>query len=380
MEIKKELVINTSTSRVFSAITDMRQLSKWFPDVMSIEPKVGGKITFKFFKSSSSKIPDIIEGKIIELEKNKKLVYTWSHPDVPDFPLTTVSWNLESLGNNKTRVVIIHAGFVDENTMNSYNKRWLWITDHLNTFAVSKKPVSIRDQIASTLIPGVDIWAFYRIKKLQKSTLYITTPVVIATILSVMVTFSNHNDFQNRIIGFEEYVQLQVFVTLGIIGFVISIMGITNYLMHKWTKEWNHQFLESPQKNRPIGIYVLGFFYLFDVTILVLFLGFSAEIPELPSLMAETPTMLDFVTDYAILSFVDWFVELSLIAIGLDLLIVIGLFFAKPNGRRLAIASGFGGIIFNVLLFGILGLIINGILLVYLFRSTAKESFQIRIS
>ena len=380
MEIKKELVINTSTHRVFSAITDMQQLSKWFPDVVSIEPKIGGKITFKFFKSSSSEIPDIIEGKIIELEKNKKLVYTWSHPGVPDFPLTKVSWNLESLGEYKTRVVIIHAGFVDENIMNSYNKRWLWITDHLNNFTVSKKPVSIRDQIASTLIPGVDIWAFYRIKKLQKSTLYITTPVLIATVVSFMMTFSAHDDFQNGLLDFEEYVQLQLFVTLGIVVFVVSIMALTNHLMRKWTKEWNHQFLESPQKNRPIGIYVLGFFYLIDAAVLILFLGFSVEVPELTSVMAETPTMLDFVTEYALLSFIDWFVELSVIAIGIDMLIVIGLFSAKPNGRKLAIASGFGGMTFNVLILGILGLIINGILLVYLFRSKTKESFKISIS
>ena len=44
MEIKKELVINAPLSRVFHAITDMNQLQQWFPDVISIEPKVGGKI------------------------------------------------------------------------------------------------------------------------------------------------------------------------------------------------------------------------------------------------------------------------------------------------------------------------------------------------
>ncbi len=146
MEIKKELVINASISRVYDAITDMKQLSQWFPDVLSLEPKIGGKIIFRS-SNSFSNISDIVEGKIIELEKNKKLVYTWSHPNVPNFPLTKVNWNLEQIEKNKTKVLIIHSGFVDEKTMNSYNKKWLWITEHLNIFTASKKSSNLRKQI-----------------------------------------------------------------------------------------------------------------------------------------------------------------------------------------------------------------------------------------
>ena len=70
--------------------------------------------------------------------------------------------------------------------MNTYNKKWLWITEHLDSFAAKEKPVNMKEQIASTFIPGVDIWAFYRIKKFRK------------------------------------------------------ILG--NYLVRKWTKEWNEKF------------------------------------------------------------------------------------------------------------------------------------------
>ena len=62
MEIEKEIVINASTSRVYAAITDMKQLSQWFPDVVSLEPKINGKIVFRF-PSSSSDVSDTIEGK-----------------------------------------------------------------------------------------------------------------------------------------------------------------------------------------------------------------------------------------------------------------------------------------------------------------------------
>ena len=150
MEIKKELVINASISRVYDAITDMKQLSQWFPDVLSLEPKIGGKIIFRS-SNSFSNISDIVEGKIIELEKNKKLVYTWSHPNVPNFPLTKVNWNLEQIEKNKTKVVIVHSGFIDEPTMNSYNEKWLGITKHLNIFTASKKSTKIQKRIVLTV-------------------------------------------------------------------------------------------------------------------------------------------------------------------------------------------------------------------------------------
>ena len=130
----------------------MKQLSQWFPDVVSLEPKINGKIVFRFNNSSSSGSDITIEGKITELEKNKKLTYTWSHPDVPNFPLTKVIWNLEQMEKNKTRVVIVHSGFVDENTMNSYSNRWLWITKNLNIFVASKKPANIQKRIVLTII------------------------------------------------------------------------------------------------------------------------------------------------------------------------------------------------------------------------------------
>ena len=56
MEIKKELIIKLTPSKVFKAITDPQQLTQWFPDVASIEPRVGGKISFKFSKSDIDNI------------------------------------------------------------------------------------------------------------------------------------------------------------------------------------------------------------------------------------------------------------------------------------------------------------------------------------
>ncbi|MGB0855988.1 MAG: SRPBCC family protein [Nitrosopumilus sp.] len=217
MEIKKEITIDATPTRIYQAITNPEELTKWFPDVTSIEPKIGGKISFKFSGFSTDDQTNkerMMEGKIIELEKNKKLVYTWEHPDIPEFPLTRVSWILEEeKETNKTKVTITHDGFLDELTMKSQNDQWDWLAERLNVFAGSKKhlnnnnarrrffslfsnffagssfgnktesvkegkKVNITLQMILTCIPFVDIWTFYRIQKLRRY-LTIFVPVIL---------------------------------------------------------------------------------------------------------------------------------------------------------------------------------------------------------
>ena len=71
MEIKKELIIKSTPSKVFKDITDPQQLTQWFLDVASIEPRVGEKISFKFSKFVIDNIIQdrIVKGEITELKK-----------------------------------------------------------------------------------------------------------------------------------------------------------------------------------------------------------------------------------------------------------------------------------------------------------------------
>ncbi len=48
--IKKEIVINASIEKVFSALVDSEQLTQWFLDMAIFEPKVGGRVSFRFLK------------------------------------------------------------------------------------------------------------------------------------------------------------------------------------------------------------------------------------------------------------------------------------------------------------------------------------------
>ena len=75
-----------------------------------------------------------VEGKIMELIPNKKLIHTWMHPDIPEFPETIVTWILEEIGN-MTKITLTHTGFTDENTTKLYNEGWSWFTGRLSIFA-----------------------------------------------------------------------------------------------------------------------------------------------------------------------------------------------------------------------------------------------------
>ena len=53
IEIRKSILIEASPEVVFRAITDPNELTKWFPDQAILEPKVGGKMKFNFYKTDS---------------------------------------------------------------------------------------------------------------------------------------------------------------------------------------------------------------------------------------------------------------------------------------------------------------------------------------
>ena len=94
-----------SLGRILS-IYDPEELTNWFPDQAILEPRTGGKMKFSFYKKNSEKcdMDSLPEGTILEFTPNKKISYTWEHPSIADFPRTVVTWELEKIDNNKTRL------------------------------------------------------------------------------------------------------------------------------------------------------------------------------------------------------------------------------------------------------------------------------------
>jgi uncharacterized protein YndB with AHSA1/START domain len=101
---------------VFKAITDPNALTNWFPDQAILEPKVGGKMKFSFYKNSKRGNQEcgrdrdyFHEGTISEFVLNKKISYTWEDSYEADFPRTVVTWELEKIENDKTNLKLLHT-------------------------------------------------------------------------------------------------------------------------------------------------------------------------------------------------------------------------------------------------------------------------------
>ena len=136
--IKKEIVINASVDKVYSALIDPELLTQWFPNIATIEPWVGGKVFFRFSKevTKEKKDHDVI-GTIISIIPNKEISYTWNFTTKPEYNKNTiVTWILVRLDNDRTKITLIHSGFtnVDKIQYDEHNEGWDWYINRLEKF------------------------------------------------------------------------------------------------------------------------------------------------------------------------------------------------------------------------------------------------------
>jgi len=69
--------------------------------------------------------------------------YTWHLKDRPEFPETTVTWDLEEIGANKTRVELVHSGFTGKEegklSFTEHDKGWSYSLDQLAKYCEKTK-------------------------------------------------------------------------------------------------------------------------------------------------------------------------------------------------------------------------------------------------
>jgi len=146
-EIKIIVELDTSPEAVFKAISVPKELTNWFPDDAILEPRVGGKFMLAFLKDSKKprmKMDSdfINEGKVIEIIKNKKLVHSWQWKAFSGFPETVVTWELEQVNQNITRLTLTHSGFTGKETgpvsIQEHNKGWEFFLNELVSYCKKK--------------------------------------------------------------------------------------------------------------------------------------------------------------------------------------------------------------------------------------------------
>jgi len=113
----------------------------------------------------------------------------------------------------------------------------------------AKCPVSILWQILFVVfVPILDLWAFYRIKKLQRYLLYIYLPqLIIGGIIAGFILSTLFEDGSlDRLENFSDYLQgndLVLIVSNIVLGLGFTIFSI--YLISIWSEKWHKQFANS---------------------------------------------------------------------------------------------------------------------------------------
>ena len=137
--IQKSIEVDVAPESVFRAISDEKELQKWWVDIPKLEQSVGGAVLFRFLKENSKMLEKdfVIEGKILEIIPNQKLSYTWKPVDDHNYPDTIVTWIIDSI-HNKTKVTVMHSGLENAKDYSQLNEGWAYFTNKLANFLNSK--------------------------------------------------------------------------------------------------------------------------------------------------------------------------------------------------------------------------------------------------
>ncbi len=112
-----ELVVDIKAppEAVFRALTGPSDLDGWMTAKSTVEPVVGGRMSFGWGTEGPVRILSIVP--------NEKLSYSWEHANDPE---TLVTWTIEAPNGRKaaTRLTLVHSGFGERDT-EDFRTGWL---------------------------------------------------------------------------------------------------------------------------------------------------------------------------------------------------------------------------------------------------------------
>lgn len=133
--ICKEVIINAPLSKVWKALTEQKQIEKWFMAPDNFIPEVGTTFHMTGTKDGVS-FPHTCT--ILEVIPEKKLSYTWNMTVIDGE--TIVTWELEEQGKT-TKLTLTHSQWdkVKFNTPvlshNDYVNGWNYFTNKLKEYS-----------------------------------------------------------------------------------------------------------------------------------------------------------------------------------------------------------------------------------------------------
>ncbi|MEM9531351.1 MAG: SRPBCC family protein [Pseudomonadota bacterium] len=134
-----QIEIDAPPSSVFAALIEPEHIKQWFPAPdPKVDPRVGGDYGFGFsFEHDGQKVepPPL---KISEFVPDKVLAMNWPDwrmdPSVPD---QQIRWELEDLGDGRTRLTLRHTGFTRTTDISDYPFGWQEFVEKVGEVAVS---------------------------------------------------------------------------------------------------------------------------------------------------------------------------------------------------------------------------------------------------
>jgi uncharacterized protein YndB with AHSA1/START domain len=105
--------------KVWRALTEQALIADWLM-ANDFRPEVGHRFTFRM--AAAQGWNGIVEGEVLEVERLRRLVYSWTSEGGPD---TVVAWTLEPAPEG-TRLVMQQTGFRPEHARNLQGARFGW--------------------------------------------------------------------------------------------------------------------------------------------------------------------------------------------------------------------------------------------------------------
>jgi uncharacterized protein YndB with AHSA1/START domain len=139
--IERQITVQQPPGRVWSALTDPAELSKWFGNEASVDLRAGGAATLSWTPGHAD--GGTYFARIDLVEPMTRLAYTWARDAgtaVDDGPNTMVEYDLEPVGDGGTLLRLRESGFASEEDRAANDAGWSEELGELGAHLASARP------------------------------------------------------------------------------------------------------------------------------------------------------------------------------------------------------------------------------------------------
>lgn len=149
-DVVVERFIRATPQRVFEALTNPKDLERWFFTEAATDPRQGGGYQMTWRSSTDPKNDHTRIGRYLEFVPGQKLVFDWASPapsadgggdcgDLAHVGTTIVTITLAA-ERDGTRLRLVHSGWKNDGrtraSRNSHNDGWSYYVEHLGSYLV----------------------------------------------------------------------------------------------------------------------------------------------------------------------------------------------------------------------------------------------------